>query len=404
MKSIEVRPGLIAAALLIAFSAKSRVDAQDWIASDAPVSNWRAVACSADARKMIAAADRIYISTNYGSNWVATSAPNLGWVSVASSAEGDRLLAAVHDGSIYLSTNWGASWTATAVLTAAWASVAWSADGMRLVAVETNSTSFYGLIHVSTDSGTTWSATSAPNFPWRSVASSANGTMLAALGHDFRVVKGEIFTSTNSGSSWDSVASMSSDAWPGLYAPLSIASSADGKTLVAATLGGVGASTNSGATWTVGSLSTASQSAASSADGCRLSVATSDGYTGTILTSTSSGLTWAQSGAPQTNWACVASSADGYTLVACGGGGIYVRRTQPNTTLSAKLRGADLLVSWLVPSVNFVLQQNPDIATANWSDVTVAPALNYTNLHYEASVPPGPGAMFYRLASRLAAP
>jgi len=62
-----------------------------------------------------------------------------------------------------------------------------------------------------------------------------------------------------------------------------------------------------------------------------------------------------------------------------------------------QLSGANLLLSWILPSMNFVLQESPDLAT--WSYVQANPALNYTNLQLEATVPRPNGSRFYRLVA-----
>ena len=50
--------------------------------------------------------------------------------------------------------------------------------------------------------------------------------------------------------------------------------------------------------------------------------------------------------------------------------------------------------------MNFVLQQNSDIATINWTDVTAPPVLNLASLQNQVTVPAPAGRMFYRLISR----
>jgi len=52
---------------------------------------------------------------------------------------------------------------------------------------------------------------------------------------------------------------------------------------------------------------------------------------------------------------------------------------------------------WIVPSTNFVLQQNLDLTTTNWTDVTNPPALNLTNLQNEVILTPTNNSAFYRL-------
>ena len=55
------------------------------------------------------------------------------------------------------------------------------------------------------------------------------------------------------------------------------------------------------------------------------------------------------------------------------------------------------LISWIVPSMPFVLQENADLNTADWIDVTTQPTLNLTNLHHEVSVPLSISNRFFRL-------
>ncbi len=128
-----------------------------------------------------------------------------------------------------------------------------------------------------------WVLTSAPHLYWSSVASSADGTKLAAATPGSRFNLPTIYTSTNSGADW-SATPVPNEWWN------SIASSADGTTLVA-----VG-----DAYVTMGDM-------------------TSDTF-GLIYTSTNSGASWIKaSGVPTNiNWTLVATSADGTKQVAAG--------------------------------------------------------------------------------------
>jgi hypothetical protein len=102
---------------------------------------------------------------------------------------------------------------------------------------------------------------------------------------------------------------------------ITVASSADGATLVAAACGGpIVVSTNSGANW----IETAAPYAewdhvACSADGAKL-VAVVGGlfWSGLIYVSTNTGATWITTTAPTTPWTAVACSADGTKIVAAG--------------------------------------------------------------------------------------
>ncbi len=61
-----------------------------------------AVACSADGARLVAAGtSAIFTSSNLGVTWISNSAPVTNWSAVASSADGNTLIAAVNGGGIY---------------------------------------------------------------------------------------------------------------------------------------------------------------------------------------------------------------------------------------------------------------------------------------------------------------
>jgi hypothetical protein len=147
---------------------------------------------------------------------------------------------------------------------------------------------------------------------------------------------------------------------------------------------------------------------ASSADGTRLVAVANHGP---IYVSTNSGLDWIDSGAPTNYWRSVSSSADGRKLAAVVGGfdssaggyrtgSIYTLQTTPAPALSIKSLNSSLFISWTIPSMNLVLQQNSSLTSSRWLEVGASRNLNYTNLHYEVNLPPPAGPMFYRLASQ----
>jgi hypothetical protein len=121
--------------------------------------------------------------------------------------------------------------------------------------------------------------------------------------------------------------------------------------------------------------------------------------TGTIYTSTDSGTTWSATDAPSNYWASVASSADGNKLVAVvSGGGIYTWQNTPSPVLSLTPFGDDVVISWTIPSMSFVLQQNSDLSTTNWTQVTTLPVLSLTNLQNQVFLSPAAsGSAFHRL-------
>ncbi|MEI7807945.1 MAG: sialidase family protein [Verrucomicrobiota bacterium] len=210
-------------------------------------------------------------------------------------------------------------WIQTSAPAKSWTSVVSSADGSKLIATA-NSWTYY----TSTNSGFTWTSNREPQSgslmgSWYAVASSADGNKLAALQLN------TVFTSTNAGISW------TSNNVPGGTNLISIASSADGAKLVVAVgltpsfnfawqRGFIYTSTDSGATWTQsGAPNKYWSSVASSADGTKLVAAAMDdsANAGWIYTSTNSGFTWTQTSAPTNSyWVSVASSADGSKLAA----------------------------------------------------------------------------------------
>lgn len=356
--------------------------AQNWTPTSAPSTNWISVASSADGTKLVAAVTggAIYSSTNSGETWTATSAPIAIWNTVASSADGTVLVAAVDRFGIWISTNSGSAWTAGATVPNAANDLcaAISADGAKVVA-SSWAPFVYSNLLTSTNSGVTWTTTNNVPYFMRCASSSADGTKLVVGGDPYR-----IWISTNSGVTWSMISPPMS--------PWRLACSADGSKLVASGYEGVFISADSGATWTpttVGGVSVAC-----SANGTTLIAANRDG----IFTSADFGATWFTNDAPNLYWHAVASSADGCKLVAVvNGGGIYTREIMPTPTLTIAPSDNSFLISWVVPSVPFVLQECADLTTTNWTDVTTMPILNSTNLHHEVSVPLSSAYRFYRL-------
>ncbi|MGD0349624.1 MAG: hypothetical protein ABSB84_04825 [Verrucomicrobiota bacterium] len=381
--------------------------AKTWTQSNAPTNDWASIASSADGSKLAAVVDGggIYTSTNSGVDWTLTSATNQYWSSIASSADGNKLVAA--SSSIYTSTNAGATWTLTQAPYLYWLSVASSSDGTKLAAVAADPG---GGLYTSTNSGVTWTLNFVPAPPpvpvLFSVASSADGTKLVVVGY-------QIFYSTNSGASWTPTST------PILPAPVvapsrEIAVSANGSKCVAfmgyddiyGNPSPLYTSTNFGETWTKTSVpSNQWMYVASSADGTRL-IAAAGALTlsGPIYTSTDSGVTWTSNNVPYTNWSAVAISADGCKLVAGGsrgsGGPIFISYSPPAPQVSVASQNGNLALSWLVPSTNFVLQQNLDLTTTNWVTLINTPALNLTNLHDEVTLSPTNRSGFYRLIAQ----
>ena len=81
------------------------------------------------------------------------------------------------------------------------------------------------------------------------------------------------------------------------------------------------------------------------------------------------------------------------------GGGIYTWQATTRPKLNISLTNSDVLLSWIVPSTPFVLQEHTNLIAAGWLDVPTQPTLNLSNLHHEVSVPLASTNRFYRLKS-----
>jgi hypothetical protein len=345
------------------------------------------------------------LSTNAGATWAPVNAPGLSWTSVASSADGIRLVAAAaaysynsslnSAGGIFTSLDSGATWTPTSAPTnVTWSSVASSADGSKLVAVSQSNGGYRGSIYTSQDSGTTWLQTSAPSNQWNIVACSGDGTKAFAVpgGRDV------IYRSLDSGATWAQTTLPSND-----WSALAVSAAGDRLGVAAFTppLGDarIYLSGDTGATWTSADLRTNHWEAlASSADGTKLAAAADE----QIYLSTNSGATWTPSSAPTNiDWRSVASSADGSIVV---GGAVFSSSSSipfctvgtlstaslssfpPAPSCSIDMSGAFPVLSWLVPSTPFVVQQKSDLSM-NWIDSIASPTLNPKNLHDEVALP-----------------
>jgi len=376
--------------------------AEQWTQTDAPALPWWGVAISADGGQLAAVNSDggIYTSTNSGRIWTQKDAPSNNWGCIASSADGWKLVAAggyYGKGSIYTSADAGATWASNSAPIANWNSVASSADGNKLVAASSSS------LYTSTNAGGWWTSNDAPVLGWMSVASSADGTKLVAAAAN---LLGGVYTSTNSGNSWAKVTT-------GLGVWRAVACSANGDVIASeyGPLSGpptrIYVSTNGGVSWTSNNVTGFSidqhspwAAIACSADGSRL--VAMDGY---IQTSTNFGVTWQTNDLPNEYWNSVASSADGHRFVAVsitnlsgGGGEIRTLYSEPSPRLNAALSSTNVVLSWMTPSTNFILQQNSDLISTGWIGLTNSYVLNSTNLEQEIFLPTI-GSGFYRLAT-----
>lgn len=381
---------------LICFAALFRLSfasGQNWVETSAPSNYWNRVASSADGIKLVAVAGSgggigcIYTSADSGTTWVSNNVPNTTWSAVACSHDGCRIVAVANSGLVYLSTNFGSLWIqSTNAPSVYWNSCAASANGTIDVAVNESPTAY-----VSTNSGFTWQpsrSVSGMVAALNAVAISGDGSLIA-VGAQINPFGSSIFVSTNLGMSWRTNSE-------GTFPVQSMTASTNGAFLTASSPGfGIFISTNFGVTWSNGNLNAAY--VASSSDGSRL--AASERASGNpIFRSIDFGATWMLTTAPSNDWHSIASSADGTKLVivdrgeTTGGGGIYV--WQP-PQLSIGSSDAGIAITWPTNVGNFVLQENPDLATTNWTDVTNDPTI--LNDEYEILVSPEDPMDFYRL-------
>jgi len=447
------RLAVTVAALSAGLTAADVSVAQGWLRLTAPNSNLGPIACSADGSSLLLASgdipnegDVLYVSHDSGATWTAASMPNGSWHAVASSADGTVLMAAQPwwSRAVFISTNSGATWSQAALPVAAWEGVACSANGAVLYATASRTTngSPEG-IYSSADRGATWSQAGVPppttNGLWSPVACSADGT---------RVIWGEgshVWISTNSGMSLRLAFTLDPPYLdPGdQFLCSSLACSADGREVAVGTdsiFGGgypqvaVATSADSGTTW-AWSLSTIPTNALEnggvqtwlavwvSADGRRLAAGgVGGGYPegglpgGPVLVSEDFGASWVEPpgtadpgwGGSLAPWTGLAMSADGLKLTGvfmdgcCGNlhPGAVAQQQALAPAMGIGVSAGRLVVSWVVPSANFALQQSSDIGVANWTDVPSAPVLNYSTLREEVTVPSPGKQMFYRLVSR----
>ena len=91
-------------------------------------------------------------------------------------------------------------------------------------------------------------------------------------------------------------------------------------------------------------------------------------------------------------------TADGNKMGAVINGTIYMFQKVAPQVLSVTASASGVLLSWIVPSTPFVLQQSQDLAT--WTTVTNQSVLNFTNLRYQVELPFTTTQSFYRLKTQ----
>jgi hypothetical protein len=116
---------------------------------------------------------------------------------------------------------------------------------------------------------------------------------------------------------------------------------------------------------------------------------------GQIYSSLTAGAGWITNNAPRTNWIAIAVSKDGNRAVAAvAGGGIYTLLPPPLSITAATNK---VSIFWTTNEIGFGLQQNTNLATANWVAVTNDPVI--ANAFYQVSLPATNHPQFFRLAA-----
>jgi len=287
---------------------------------------------------------------------------------------------------IWASSDSGVTWSLTGAPTGSfqnYTAMAASTDGTKLAATGASFPTRY--IYTSTDSGTSWNPTSAPNYPFQSIASSANGSRLVSAAYNYNAIA----TSLDSGANWD-IHTVPSN-W------FAVASSADGSMLAAAALsaGGFLTSTNGGLTWLSNNAPKVSFCClASSADGRTLFA----GHGAGLYSTTDAGQSWVSNNVQSYLWRTIACTPDAKRGIAAVASGpstsfIFLSTAPPSLIISATRTNTTL--SWPTNSSGFQLQQTVAIGTPNWKDVTNAIVI--TNTQNTVTVLKSNSQAFFRL-------
>jgi hypothetical protein len=119
-----------------------------------------------------------------------------------------------------------------------------------------------------------------------------------------------------------------------------------------------------------------------------------------IYTSIDLGATWITNNVPNDNWLQVGVTADGDRLVAFLNDSMWGSTDNLPPHLNVSRAEGAIKLSWLVPSTNFVAEENLELDSANWFALTNAASVNFSNLNMELNVGPieGNAHAFFRLA------
>lgn len=110
---------------------------------------------------------------------------------------------------------------------------------------------------------------------------------------------------------------------------------------------------------------------------------------------------WTSANLPALAWNALAAAADGHRWIADSGAGsgLYLGSSRPEPVLQIASRGAGIVISWIVASSPFILQQKFDLTIGNWSVTPGTPTLNFQTLRNELFAPATSDSSFFRLSS-----
>ncbi len=325
IKKIEKRTKFILASFLLSglilFSGRRVIASQVWTERtvvDSFSPTLRALASSANGQDLAVADNanaKLYISNNYGTTWTQKGLTDR-WVSIAMSGDGQEIAAVNASGYMELTTNGGTNWSTPCVnschFTGVWTSITMSADGQHLAVTNIGGYEIW----ISNNFGTTWTLSTAEADVWQSIAYSPDGNTLIAASNQDAGGTGYITISTNHGTDWTRITNNRGN-WA------SIVAANGGKVAV---VGGylssdLFTSANNGGAWHDtgfgGGLDFNNNTLASSADGSILIAASS----GEIDISTNGGNTWTPQSEPDPgsgDWEAVATSSDGSKIAVAG--------------------------------------------------------------------------------------
>ena len=329
------------------------------------------------------------ISADSGKTWSALSGnPPTGSLNfvggLAVSADGAKIYSALCSNSvsrtwIFVSPDRGTNWTPTVFPSTTLSTnllVTCSADATKVVVAAAG-----GPIYYSTNGATSCSTSSVPAAVWKSLASSAAGLRVVAAD-----LNGVIYFSQDFGATWTQT-NFPGQSWN------SVCTSSDGKWIGAASGTDSFISSDFGISWQTNHL--AGKSIACSATGTNWLIVGAQ-----IYTSANSGASW-QTNLAAASWNSGAMSADGNEIVVFGSAqGTWLGSETPSPQLNIQSQNSNIVVSWLLPSTNFVLQQSADLTTPSWTPVSPNPTLNFTNLQQQVTVPATGSNAFFRLITQ----